>query len=70
MAKDSAIMIHDLPPLSDSQKSFSRLDEAERSLLIKAIKDAGGNKYKAAKMLGIPRSSLYSKLQKHGLTKI
>lgn len=70
MAKDSMIMIHDLPSLSDSQKSFSRLDEAERSLLIKAIKDAGGNKYKAAKMLGIPRSSLYSKLQKHGLTKI
>lgn len=70
MAKDSTIMIHDLPPLSDTQKSFSRLDEAERSLLIKAIKDAGGNKYKAAKILGIPRSSLYSKLQKHGLTKI
>ncbi len=70
MAKESAIRIHDLPPLSDSQKSNSRLDEAEKSLLIKAIKDAGGNKYRAAKMLGIPRSSLYSKLQKHGLMNI
>lgn len=70
MAKDSMIMLHDLPSFGETQKHLSRLDEAEKSLLIKAIKDAGGNKYKAAKMLGIPRSSLYSKLQKHGLTNI
>ncbi len=36
--------------------------------LVKAIRDAGGNKYRAAKILGIPRSSLYSKLKKFGLT--
>jgi two-component system response regulator HydG len=67
MAKDTTIMIHDLPSLSEASTSVSKLDEAERTLLLKAIRDAGGNKYKAAKVLGIPRSSLYSKLQKHGL---
>jgi two-component system response regulator HydG len=70
MAKDSMIMIHDLPTLNEAQMSVSRIDEAEKNLLLKAIRDAGGNKYKAAKLLGIPRSSLYSKLKKHDLTDI
>jgi DNA-binding NtrC family response regulator len=70
MAKDSMIMVHDLPTLNEAQMSVSRIDEAEKNLLLKAIRDAGGNKYKAAKLLGIPRSSLYSKLKKHALTDI
>jgi DNA-binding NtrC family response regulator len=70
MAKDSDLRLPDLPPLEEGQKGVSRLDEAERNLILKAIKDAGGNKYKAAKLLGIPRSSLYSKLQKHDLNDI
>ncbi len=70
MAKDTTIMIHDLPSLSEAHMSVSKLDEAEKTLLLKAIRDAGGNKYKAAKVLGIPRSSLYSKLQKHGMDNI
>ena len=70
MAKDTTIMIHDLPSLSEAHMSVSKLDEAEKTLLLKAIRDAGGNKYKAAKDLGIPRSSLYSKLQKHGMDNI
>jgi len=70
MAKDTTIMVHDLPRFSEAHASVSKLDEAEKTLLLKAIRDAGGNKYKAAKVLGIPRSSLYSKLQKHGLNNI
>jgi DNA-binding NtrC family response regulator len=70
MAKDSMIMVHDLPALNESQMSISRIDEAEKNLLLKAIRDAEGNKYKASKLLGIPRSSLYSKLKKHGLNGI
>ncbi|MBI4691457.1 MAG: hypothetical protein HY754_14495 [Nitrospirae bacterium] len=34
---------------------------------MKALRDAGGNKYKAAKILGIPRTSLYSKVKKFNL---
>lgn len=64
MAGSSHIMPHDLPLLEGMHGPVSRLDEAEKNLLLKALKDAGGNKYRAAKMLGIPRSSLYSKLKK------
>ena len=64
MAGSSHIMPHDLPSLEGMHGHVSRLDEAEKDLLIKALRDAGGNKYRAAKMLGIPRSSLYSKLKK------
>lgn len=77
MSRSAQIKPNDLPPLegiyykasSDSsfEPSVSRIDEAERQMLIAALKEAGGNKYKAAKMLGIPRSSLYSKLKKFGM---
>jgi len=39
----------------------------EKEAILKAIKDAGGNKYRAAKILGIQRSTLYSKLKKFGI---
>jgi DNA-binding NtrC family response regulator len=64
MAGSSHIRPHDLPSLEGLHGHVSRLDEAEKDLLMKALRDAGGNKYRAAKMLGIPRSSLYSKLKK------
>jgi two-component system NtrC family response regulator len=64
MAGSSQIKLHDLPPLGYERKTPSRLDEAEKDLILKALKDAEGNKYRAAKILGIPRSSLYSKLKK------
>lgn len=70
MAQSKQIMPHDLPPLEGGQGAVSRLDQAEKELLIRAIRDCDGNKYRAAKLLGIPRSSLYSKLRKFGLTDI
>ncbi|SFR10436.1 sigma-54-dependent Fis family transcriptional regulator [Desulfoscipio geothermicus] len=44
-----------------------RLGEAEREIIFSAIKAAGGNKTKAARILGISRSRLYEKLKKLGL---
>jgi DNA-binding NtrC family response regulator len=67
MAGSSHIMPHDLPLLEGMHGPVSRLDEAEKNLLLKALSDSGGNKYRAARMLGIPRSSLYSKLKKFGI---
>lgn len=43
------------------------LDELERKAIMKALKDSGGNITKASKLLGISRTSLYSKMSKHGL---
>lgn len=67
LARSPLIMPHDLPDFEEGHTAASALDEAERALIVKAIKDAGNNKYQAAKLLGIPRSSLYSKLKKFGI---
>jgi DNA-binding NtrC family response regulator len=68
MARSAEIMPQDLPDFEPSSVSISRLDEAEKDLIQRALKDSGGNKYRAAKILGIPRSSLYSKLKKLGIS--
>ncbi len=70
IAKGQSIMPDDLPIFNHAPANdkYSILAEAERSIIVKALKDAGGNKYKAAKVLGIPRTSLYSKIKKFELT--
>lgn len=40
----------------------------ERDLLEKTLREAGGNRSKAAQLLGISRSALYRRLEKHGLS--
>jgi transcriptional regulator with GAF, ATPase, and Fis domain len=42
-------------------------EQAERERLVRALAAAGGNKSQAARVLGMPRSTLVSKLEKHGL---
>jgi DNA-binding NtrC family response regulator len=39
----------------------------ERQRLIDALKEAGGNKSVAARLLGMPRSTFFSKVKKHGV---
>ncbi|MGK7344711.1 MAG: sigma-54-dependent transcriptional regulator [Candidatus Nitrospinota bacterium M3_3B_026] len=43
------------------------LEEAEKTLIERALAAAGSNKAKAAKMLGIHRSRLYKKLELYGI---
>ena len=43
------------------------LDEVERELIRRALKRSGGNVSEAAKSLGLSRSALYRRLQRHGL---
>ncbi|MGG0716760.1 sigma 54-interacting transcriptional regulator [Robertmurraya massiliosenegalensis] len=40
----------------------------EVELIIEALRKAGGNKSKAAELLGIHRTTLYQKLKKHGIS--
>src|SRR6185436_3816591 len=43
------------------------LEELERSLVEKALAQARHNKTRAAKLLGLTRSQLYSRIEKYGL---
>ncbi len=42
-------------------------DDSERQELIEALLHCAGNKAEAARLLGLPRSTFFSKLKKHGL---
>jgi transcriptional regulator with GAF, ATPase, and Fis domain len=42
-------------------------EETERQQLVQALASTGGNKSRAARELGLPRSTFISKLEKHGL---
>lgn len=41
--------------------------EEERERILRAMKQAGGNKKQAAKLLGIGRTTLYSKLEEYSI---
>ena len=45
----------------------SAADRTERSMILQALESCHGDRSRAAKMLGIPRSTLYYKLNKHGI---
>jgi DNA-binding NtrC family response regulator len=75
-AGDRPIGLDDLPPhLQAWQKLPTQFDipdaginleELEKKLVHRAIHKAGGNKSKAAKLLGITRRKLYSMLERLG----
>jgi DNA-binding NtrC family response regulator len=44
----------------------TRLADAERKLILLTLEAVGGNKQRAARVLGISRRGLYSKLQAYG----
>ncbi len=43
------------------------LEELEKKMLLAALEKAGGNKSKAARMLGITRRMIYTRLKKYGI---
>ncbi len=43
------------------------LEELEKELILRALDKAGGNKTRAAKLLGLTRRTLYSRLERYGL---
>ena len=72
LAKGEMIEELDLP--QDLKETFPRteadissLKDTERNLILKVLRETEGNKYQAAKRLGITRSTLYGKMRKHGI---
>jgi len=43
------------------------LEELEKQLILKALEKAGGNKSRAAALLGLTRRTLYSRMERYGL---
>ncbi|MFH0826201.1 MAG: sigma-54 dependent transcriptional regulator [Pseudomonadota bacterium] len=75
MTKGTVIAPHNLPdqflgssasgkPGSEEPSDLNRL---ERDHIKAVLEKCGWNKYKASKIMGISRSTLYSKMRKHGL---
>jgi transcriptional regulator with GAF, ATPase, and Fis domain len=50
-----------------SPPPISTVDAAERELIVQALARSGNNKSKAARMLGLSRAQLRSRIEKHGL---
>jgi DNA-binding NtrC family response regulator len=74
LAKGDRITPEDLPAELKSRAATcspgehtSNLDRMERDHILSVLEKCGWNKYKAAKMMSISRSTLYSKIGKHGL---
>ena len=71
LAKGNRIEASDLPPalrrtaaVQASATAASLILEAERTLLERVLAECGWNKKKAARRLGMGRTTLYSKLKK------
>jgi transcriptional regulator with PAS, ATPase and Fis domain len=56
-----------LVPLEDFPDQGGDLEAIERTLIDGALKRAGQNKSKAAKLLGLSRSKLYTRMERFGL---
>jgi transcriptional regulator of acetoin/glycerol metabolism len=68
------IDVEDLPPSLSSGIERARstavpgtLQSLERGRILEALRECKGNKKKAARNLGIHRSTLYAKLRRYGL---
>jgi transcriptional regulator of acetoin/glycerol metabolism len=66
------IQPRDLPPFCFQRqpRKMSMLEAAQCDAIIQALYEAKGNRYKAAAMLGIARSSLYRKIDAFGISYI
>jgi DNA-binding NtrC family response regulator len=73
LAKGTRVETTDLPSVLRAGVSaavtddISLMAENERALLERVLTECNGNKKKAARQLGIGRSTLYNKLKKHGI---
>jgi DNA-binding NtrC family response regulator len=70
LSGDDAIEPYDLPAdlMADLKGSGKRLDDVEKGHILKVLKEAGGQKGKAAEILGVDPKTLYRKLLSYGVS--
>ncbi|HDM90379.1 MAG: hypothetical protein DRQ06_01985 [Candidatus Hydrothermota bacterium] len=73
LGKGDIITVDDLPmDIWDGKEAVNpdgiiSVEEAEKNLIKKALSETGGNKTRAARLLGIGRKTLYMKIKKYGI---
>ncbi|GAA4554633.1 sigma-54-dependent Fis family transcriptional regulator [Pseudonocardia xishanensis] len=66
----SWVSLDDLPPAlraSAARRDLGGMEQAEVEAILRALRDAGGNRRQAAVQLGVARSTLYRKMRALGL---
>jgi DNA-binding NtrC family response regulator len=66
-AGESTVRPSDRPTVSPPDRPPATLEEVERGLLERALREASGNQTKAAQRLGISRDTLRYRMKKHGI---
>jgi DNA-binding NtrC family response regulator len=78
MCREDVVSLANLPPRLAGEpdgagggvaKPVGRLWDQEREIIAQTLERVHWNKYRAAQVLGIARSTLYGKIKKYGLTK-
>jgi len=77
LARGLSLGTRDLPPsVRGASAEPERLEPvalnlkaAERDLMVRALEQSGGNKARAARLLGISRRTLYRKLDEYGISR-
>jgi hypothetical protein len=66
------IQLADLPGYCHgaAPRQLSGMEAGERDIIVTALREAGGNRVRAAEALGIARSSLYRKLKSYGINTV
>ena len=76
MARAERLMVRDVPPQVRGTADLTKIsvvrtgmtvEEAERQLIIQALKETDGNRTQAARKIGISRRTLHRKLKEYGL---
>ncbi len=69
LSKNDVIEPSDLPAdlITDPKGSGRRLEDVEREYILKVLKEVGGQKGKAAEILGVDPKTLYRKLLSYGV---
>ncbi len=70
----AAVQVNDLPPHVISQvgdakqeASGNSLQELERRAILEALEQTGGDRVRAARLLGIGKTTIYRKVKEYGL---
>lgn len=79
LARSPRLTLRDVPPMIRDGADLTKIsvvrsgmtvEEAEKALIVQALKETGGNRTKAAEKIGMSRRTLHRKLKRYGLEEL